>query len=303
MTALPAIAGIGSSIHGVNGNISALDAVLAKLVASGCTHAELSPSHMFVTLGGRDNEARIARIAAICARHDLAYTLHAPVAVNFMEEVHAELHQAVLRSVLSFGARIGASLAVIHPGRVHPHADRAARQHLLAVERDQMLRAADMAGRLGLAIGMENLAPNGAMGSGKAWSYALDPRALAEQIASIDHPAVCGTLDFGHGWVSASMLGFDYADAVRSFAPFVGHLHITDNFGVPATYDQVDGLEIVAYGMGDLHLPIGWGSVPYETILPGLPIRPGSRATIELKPHFSDELANSVTATEGLFGL
>ena len=40
--------------------------------------------------------------------------------------------------------------------------------------------------------------------------------------------------------------------------------------------------EHVAYGMGDLHLPIGWGSVPYDILPEDLPIRPRCAAILEL---------------------
>jgi sugar phosphate isomerase/epimerase len=294
MTSKHFVSSIGSSVHGVNGSVAGLDRGLASLAALGCTHAELSTANLHVTIAGRDNEARIAEIAAVCERHPLAYTLHAPIAINFMEEMHADLHQMVMRSSLSFAARIGATIAVIHPGRVHPQADFAARKRLLAFERDQVLRAADEAGRHGIRIAMENLNPNRDMMAGKSWSYALDPRALAEQIDAIDHPAVCGTLDFAHGWLAAARVGFDYVDALRIFAPYVGHLHVTDNCGMPLTYVDATDMEHITYGMGDLHLPIGWGTVPYDTVLADLPIRPNSAATVEIKAHFAAELGSSI---------
>jgi sugar phosphate isomerase/epimerase len=42
------------------------------------------------------------------------------------------------------------------------------------------------------------------------------------------------------------------------------HVHISDNFGkidpiTPASHSLV-------YGYGDLHLPIGWGNLPYREI-------------------------------------
>lgn len=299
MNSPPLVCGIGSSVHGVNGSVKGLDRALAGLVEAGCTHAEVSPSNLHVTIAGRDNRARMDEVAEVCARHRLAYTLHAPVALNFMEEMHATMHAMVMRSTLAFAARIGASVVVLHPGNVHPHADRADRRRLLAVERDQMLRAADEAGRHGIQIAMETLSPNGAMNDGRAWSYALDPRALAEQIAAIAHPAVCGTLDFGHSWVSAHHLGFDYADALRAFAPYVGHMHLTDNCGLPQTYGA-DGLELISYGLGDLHLPLGWGTIPYEQLIPQLPIRPNSIGIVEIKAHFLDELGDSVAAAKRL---
>lgn len=290
MTLSP-IAGIGAS---VGGTFATLQSRLARLAAIGCTHAELSATAQFITIAGQDNTPRVEAIAAICAAQKLRYSVHAPIAINLMDETHAELHEAVLASSLRFAARIGARAVVIHPGRVHPQADLAARTRLLAVERDAVRRAADLAGAGGQVIAMENLNPNRNMMAGTMTSYALDPRALAAQIDAIAHPAVCGTLDFGHGWLAAGRLGFDYLAAVRDFAPFVGHLHVTDNCGMPITYVDATDDEHVAYGMGDLHLPIGWGSVPYDALLSDLPIRPGCAAVLELGGRFETELESTM---------
>ncbi|HEY4200273.1 MAG TPA: sugar phosphate isomerase/epimerase [Devosiaceae bacterium] len=300
MTSTPIVSSIGATVQGVNGSVAGLDRGLANLVSLGCTHAELSANALHITIAGRDNTGRVNEIAEVCARHELGYTLHAPIAINFMEEMHGDLHQMVMRSNISFAAKVGVSVIVIHPGRVHPQADRASRQRLLQVERDQVLRAADEAGRHGIRIGMENLNPNASMMAGTSWSYALDPRALAEQIDAIDHPAVCGTLDFAHGWLAASRLGIDYISAVREFAPFVGHLHVTDNCGMPITYVDATELEHVSYGMGDLHMPIGWGTVPYDELLNDLPIRPDTRATLEVKGFYGEDLSRSIAAARGI---
>jgi sugar phosphate isomerase/epimerase len=293
MTASP-VAGIGVS---VGGNFATLDARLDRLATAGGSHAELSATALHITIAGRDNAPRVEAIARICAGYRLSFSVHAPIAINLMDETHLDLHEAVLASSLRFAARIGARAVVIHPGRVHPQADLAARTRLLGVERDAVLRAADLAGRGGQVIAMENLNPNRNMMAGTMTSYALDPRALAAQIDAIAHPTVCGTLDFGHGWLAAGRLGFDYLAAVREFAPFVGHLHVTDNCGMPITYVDATDDEHVAYGMGDLHLPIGWGTVPYAELLPSLPIRPGSAAVLELAGRYNMELEASLAET------
>eukprot|EP01037_Dinobryon_pediforme_P012395 gene12395-12481_t len=228
------------------------------------------------------------------------FTLHAPIAVNFMDETHGDLNLRVLESSIRFAALVGASVIVIHPGRVTPNADVVGRDRLLKLEREGVLRAADLAGRHHIRIGMENLNPNRDFMAGHQTSYALDPIALAEQIDAINHEAVCGVLDFAHGWLAAGKLGFDYEQHVRAFAPYVGHLHVTDNCGAPITAPYTADADHVALGMGDLHLPIGWGTVPYDTLLTDLAIRPGTVANLELKNTYGNELENSITATAAI---
>ncbi|RYD63772.1 MAG: sugar phosphate isomerase/epimerase, partial [Verrucomicrobiaceae bacterium] len=125
------------------------------LRTSDCVYAELSASRLRIISGARDNVARIEDIAKICARYRFSYSLHAPLALNLMDEADRPLHMAVLQSCLRFASRIGAKVVVVHPGRVHPRADQSYRTRMLTVERDQMRRAADMAGANGQKIAME----------------------------------------------------------------------------------------------------------------------------------------------------
>ncbi len=112
-------------------------------------------------------------------------------------------------------------------------------------------------------------------------------------IAEIDHPQVCGTLDFSHAYIMTTFRGMDYLDALRAFAPWANHLHVHDSFGRPTTMPRfVSHAERIAFGMGDLHLPMGWGDIPWETILPQLAIRPGTVMIVELPPHHWAELEN-----------
>lgn len=293
------ITGIGASLSGVGGSVAGLTRGLARLKEAGCTHAELYSPALAVTVGTRDNARRIAEVAEAVRASGLTPTLHAPIAVNLMDTVHLDLHKAVLASSIRFAAAIGARIVVVHPGRVHPQTDLAARSALLAIERDAVRSLADLAGASGIRIAMENLNPNRHMMAGTMTSYALDPVALGAQITAIDHEAVCGTLDFGHGWLAAGRLGFDYLAALRQFAPVVGHLHVTENCGLPITLVDATDDEHVGYGMGDLHLPIGWGTVPYEAALADLPIRPGTVAILEIKESHGAPLSESVAIARG----
>jgi len=66
------------------------------------------------------------------------------------------------------------------------------------------------------------------------------------------------------------------------------------------TYVDATDEEHVAYGMGDLHLPIDWGSVPYDILLEDLPIRPGCAAILELAGRHEIELEPTLAHVAGL---
>src|SRR5207249_1296312 len=73
-------------------------------------------------------------------------------------------------------------------------------------------------------------------------------------------------------FLAARYFGFDYLEAVRAAGPLLIHLHVTDNFG---RYDPLRlenftlyrtqrSRDIFPVGRGDLHLPVGWGAIPYD---------------------------------------
>jgi sugar phosphate isomerase/epimerase len=121
---------------------------------------------------------------------------------------------------------------------------------------------------------------------GNLLAYGADPRALAEQLRKIDHPAIGGCLDFGHAYLSAPVLGFDYLDAIEAFSEQVWHLHLHDNFGIPDHRCYDDPGDRVALGIGDLHMPMGWGGIPWADLLPRMRFRSGTCALIELNGRY-----------------
>jgi sugar phosphate isomerase/epimerase len=169
-------------------------------------------------------------------------------------------------------------------------------ERLHAVERDAWREMGDHAGRCGLRIAVETLFVESER------EYTPAPARLAAEIAAIDHPQVTGTLDVSHSYLMSSFRGESLADAVRAFAPVTGHFHLHDSFGRPprSLFGFYTDSERVAFGIGDLHLPFGWGDIPFETLLPGLPVQPGSIFTVELPERYWSELDDCARFALGL---
>jgi sugar phosphate isomerase/epimerase len=278
------IAGFGFDTDSAAPDLSDLDEVLARIAASGASHAELSLCNHEVVAGGRILAERRRRLEQICARHPLAYTVHGTLVVDFMDEPHLDLHKAVCRSMLELCDAVGASVMVQHPGIV-PARPAPELERLHAIERDALREMADAAAGYGVRIALETLFVE------DAGRYTADPVRLAAAIAEVDHPQVCGTLDFSHAYLMTTFRGMDYLEALRAFAPWANHLHVHDSFGRPTTMTRFcSHAERIAFGMGDLHLPMGWGDIPWETILPQLAIRPGTVMIVELPPRHWGEL-------------
>ena len=277
------IAGFGFCTDGALPDLADLDAQLARIEATGASHCELSLYELDLIAGGRVLPERRRRLEQICARRALRYTAHGVLTVNFMDEAHLELHKAVCRATLELCHAVGARVLAHHPGRV-PAAGAAQFERLHALERDALREMGDVAAGYGVTIAVENLFVEDAA------TYTADPLRLAREIAAIDHAQVCGLLDFSHAYIMAEFQGFDFVEALAAFAPEVNHLHVHDSFGRPASIGGFFRFaEQIAFGMGDLHLPMGWGDIPWEAILPQLRFRPGTVLIVELaQRHFAE---------------
>ncbi|MFO1048676.1 MAG: sugar phosphate isomerase/epimerase family protein [Geminicoccaceae bacterium] len=280
------IAGVGFATIGEHPDLSGLDRALGRIEDVGATHAELALFAADLLANGRILPGPRRRLEAICARRRLCYTAHGVLAVNFMDEANLDLHRAVCRATIELAAGVGATVLVQHPGMLTTPVPPAEIERLHAVERDAWRQMGDHAARFGLRIAVETLFVE------NEHEYTAEPERLAAEIRAVGHPHVTGTLDVSHSYLMSSFRNTRLADAVRAFAPVTGHFHLHDSFGRPP--GSLSGFytdsERLAFGVGDLHLPFGWGDIPFADLLPGLPVEPGSVFTVELPERHWGEL-------------
>jgi sugar phosphate isomerase/epimerase len=294
--AAPLIKGIGFSTIAGTGNLDDLDRALERIAGVGASHAELTLCTEDLIVDGRVLEPRARRLEEICARYSLGYSVHGPICMNLMDEPRLALHKAAQRAMIELSARVGADVLVHHTGRV-PMAIRPEIDRLLALEREGLAELADLARPHGIKLAVENLFPEAPT------DFTLDPIRLAEHLAAVDHPAICGTMDFSHAWIMATSSGVPYIESLKAFAPWVNHLHLHDSFGRPQEMKTYSVAERMAYGQGDLHLPLGWGGIPWDEIVPQLSIRPGTVMIVELPPRWHSEMAACLEECRRLAGM
>jgi sugar phosphate isomerase/epimerase len=272
-----------------------LDERLARIKASGAEACELSICGADLICGGRIVRKNVEKLQAICARHDLHYTVHGPLSADLMDRARLDWHEAAVASMLEISGLVGASVMVHHTGRP-AMASAGEIDRLHALERDRMKALGDVAGKHGVTIAVENL------WVASSRFYTASPARLAEEIERIDHPHVAGTLDISHAFLHTAWLGQDFETAVRTFAPVACHIHGHDSFGRPGDFGRFPS-EQLAFGIGDLHLPLGWGAIPWKTLLPKLAVRDGTIFMIELPPHFWSELEDCARTAKELIPL
>lgn len=277
-----------------DGDLGRLDARLAHMTQIGCTGAEITAVGLDAAVDCRLIPDRVAMLREIMARFDLAYSMHAPIAINLMDEAHADILQRAAMVSMELAAEIGAKVVVIHPGRVPPKDWVDRRAALYQFELDQLGPVADRAAELGVRIAYENISPNPRVIAGQETSYSLDPALLAEQLERLSHDAVMACLDISHAQQGAGLWGFDMIAACTALAPWIGHIHYSDSTGIPATFPTGSRNEQHFFGTGDMHAPKGYGRVDFEALASVLSVRADTRVVIEIKSNF---IAHAETQT------
>lgn len=228
---------------------------------------EVCPQGLGIIVGGSIDWDRMSLVKEVLAASDHGYTVHPPLRLNLMDLDRLELQQSILESGVLFAGEIGAPIVVCHAG-VRDNR-RHARHSLMAqldAERRVLREMGDLAGELGVAIVVENWCPIEPLINGNHYTYSVWPSELAGQVAAVDHPSVGVCLDVGHAFVASSFHCFDFMKECAVAAPLVSHLHLHDNLGRPEQVREPEPTERLSYGVGDLHLPPGKGTIPMDEL-------------------------------------
>ena len=258
---------------------------LGALESAGPDFVEVWPQNLGAILGGRLDTSRLRAVGELLLGADLAYTIHAPLEVNLMDLTSPGLQRDVLDASLRFAKVIGAEVVVCHAGqRLGARDARHSMEAQLSSERSALRGAGDLAGELGVTIAVENYYPERPILRGTVYDYSVWPSRLAEQISTVDHPAVGICLDVGHAALAAGFFGFDLIGECASIAPLVRHVHLHDNLQKTNLTGEPPVSEHTVYGLGDLHLPPGRGTIPLDDLFRRMDFPERPSCCVELSP-------------------
>lgn len=246
-------------------------------------------------VGGRVHSRAAAHLAHPFAGRPFGVTAHAMLTINLMDAAdRIPEHERVLAANIELCERLGARRLVVHCGLAAPGDDVEA---AYARQRASLAAMADLAAGAGVTLCLETI-----------WSFdgratAL-PSRLAREIEAIGHPNLRATLDYAHSLLQSELEGADFHAEIRAIAPHAVHIHLNDCFGVGSGVKPALPAEAVAYGAGDLHLPIGWGAIPWDRVLTEPDYPPGEiTLNQELHPTFWHALADDVAEMRRLAAL
>ncbi len=255
---------------------------------------EIPAFTMDLIVNGQINKSQLQRLKEITRKRPFGYTVHGPTAIDFMDDQwRLDLHETVLKASIEIAAELGAVHHVLHCGKVGDE-PMPAIDARFARQRERLARAGDFAREHGVVLTVENV-----------WTYNRSrytalPFRLAQELALIDHDHVRACLDVSHAYINATLHGADFLDEIAALAPFAPHLHIHDSFGRPKDISTFAVAEDLAFGLGDLHLPVGWGSIPWRDVMARARLPRGTIFNIELNKRYWGEVGPCVAATREL---
>jgi len=289
---------IGIDIHSprIDGSLDRLGQDLAAFEQAGFDVTEIPVHGVDAIIAGKLWERRVKNIQALLRQFELDYTVHAPDFLNLWDLAHLKEQVNVFKASIRFAGKIGATCLVYHQGRIPelsnggPIGEGKSRR----MEIEQLRKLGDLAADNGVTICVENIP--------YVFRNISDLVAVVETV-SHDHVRIC--FDLGHAFLIANEMGFDFLASVEHAKPWIEHIHIHDNFGLHLEGDPKFGYQIpyifkLPYGIGDLHLPVGWGKIPFESVFK---LFDDYRHVwlVELNPRYSDEHSNILrTIRQGL---
>ncbi len=295
---MAAVRGAGfSSGVSEDANFDRLRLDLDEAVKLGIEFVELPIFAMDLIAGGRVLQGQLRRLKDAIAGRGLGFTAHGPIAINFMNEPgNVPRHLAVAKATIEVAAEIGAVHVILHTGHMPGH-DEAAIETAYEVQRNALSTLGEIAAAHALILAVENIFVH------EAASHTALPSRLAREIEAIGHPNVRACLDFSHGAITCKARGADFMEEAKALARVAKHLHLHDSFGDPHQLRTSLRSERLAYGLGDLHLPIGWGNLPWQEMMAEFTFEPDVIFNLELPIPYWFALSDNVQAMQEMIGI
>lgn len=291
------IIGTGFNAGSFDGEFASFETDLEALAAMGVDTVELGLTSLDLIAGGRIIPDRLDRLVTLTSRFDFRYTVHGLVSSNFMDPATQRYQLDAAKVLIEVCDRINARVIVQHSGclradQIVERADADAR------EREALSELAEFARPYDVRVALENIFTT------ELGQYRQTPAQVAETVKAVDHPNLVALIDFSHAYIESTYRGLDFHEQIAAMAPVTGHLHVHDSFGRPqGFYKPFHPQENTAMGVGDLHMPLGWGDIDWDRIFSTLDFLPGTVLMMEIGRRYRAEQRESLERARALAGL
>ena len=245
-----------------NGDITALSNQIEKLKEAKVDSLEVPIYETDVICGKKINQQELKILKDTLNNKNFNYTVHGELSVNLFDQENFNDHKEVLKRDIEVSGEIQASHLITHFGQtlndIYDNKD--LYNTYLDRQNECYAEMGEYAKKNGVTLAIENLFPF------ELKNYAPLPNEIAKQLNKINHPNIKCCLDISHGYINCTHRNVHFFDEIKEMAPLSEHIHMHDSFGLMERVWTYINAEDTSYGQGDLHLPLGWGDIPFNKI-------------------------------------
>lgn len=287
----------GFNAGSIDGEFETLEHDLEDLADIGCETVEIALTTLDLISGGRIIEERAQELVDLTSQFDFRYTVHGLVSSNFMDPATVRHQVDAAKALVQLCDRIDARILVQHSGNIRS-AELKDRAGADLREREALHELAEFARPYGVRIALENIFTT------EPGQYRQTPAEVAATVRAVNHPNVVALIDFSHAYIESTYKGLNFREQIAAMAPVAGHLHVHDSFGRPIGYYQpYHPQEATALGLGDLHMPLGWGDIGWEEIFAELDFLPETVLMMEIGQRYRREQPESLERAKALMAI
>ncbi len=284
------IKGFGINTRRTDGNYQKLEEQLVYLKEAGFDYLEISADVVDTISGGKIIPKRIDKLLKLLECYSFKRTAHIHNRVDLRDKEDREFQLNSFKSGIEFAGIIGAELLVCHFEKESND------PAIEALFRKAILEGLEYAKKWNLKIGIENIEI-------EKLSKVVD------FIRGMNEPDLTLVLDIGHAFLSENYFGESFLESIRNAATYVGHIHLSDNFGrfEKMRLKSFDLYQVSSYtnrlilGRGDLNLPPGWGVIQFKDVLKILKSYQGIVVLEYYHDKYLDFNSDILTETKALF--
>jgi len=238
--------GINVDTVRLNGSFQNLEEELKTFSSMGFDCAEIPPAGMSLIFDSNLKNESLNKLVEITSRFDLEYTIHAPDPVNLATPRKEDLQ--IIFNVIEIASAINASVIVYHCGY---------KKGEMTSFKNEVQSLKIAATKLkGTVLALEN-------------THQMVDEVL-EVVEAVSDEKIRLLIDLGHLYLRCNGDRFKFLEQIELGVEKAVEIHVHDNFGKKAEdLDEkiTQNLHFAyLYGVGDLHLPLGFGTIPYEEV-------------------------------------
>jgi len=290
---------IGFTLKPNNGNILDFEKQLSDLDAIGANCAEIPLYELDVISGKKIIKDELNLLNTIIQKNNFKFSIHGSMSVNLLDEDYLSDHIEVLKKEIEVCSALNANILVTHFGHTPVEVSKNTQKYkdLINVQNEEYFKIAEVAKTNGVTLCIENIFPYTNL------HFTALPSEVSQNIGEINHPNARTTIDFSHAYINCNLRNVDLISELETMVPFTEHLHVHDSFGKFKTMDTYIFPEDITYGQGDIHLPLGWGNIPFEKIFSTLKLKKDIFFNFELTHRYKKYYSQNVEKAKKLISL